>query len=303
MNWRKLAKWAGGGLLTVVLLLVLFASFQIFSFNRAADTVLERPEVRVAASTDSVAIERGRHIAESFGGCFGCHGENLGGQLVEDMGPIGALRASNLTSGNGGVGTDYTDSQLAQTIRWGVRPDGRSLVFMPTQEHNWWPDEDLVAVVSFVRSMPPVDNVVEPSRIGPLGKILGNLGVIPWFSAQMVDPDAPREQVPAPEPTARYGAYLARSCSGCHGENFSGGPIPGAPPSLPTPRNITPHAEGLAGWTFETFMAVVESGNRPDGTPLNPFMPVAGIRAMNDTERTALWAFLQTVEPLSTGTR
>ncbi len=119
----------------------------------------------------------------------------------------------------------------------------------------------------------------------------------------MVAPDGPREEAPDPEPTARYESFLAIGCTGCHGETLAGGAIPGAPSSLPVPLNITPHSEGLADWSFGTFIAMVESGHRPDGTPLDPFMPVDAIRAMNDTERAALWAYLQTVEPFPTGTR
>jgi len=300
---RKLVKWVGGALGAVVLLVVLFAGFQIFSFNRKAAAVVDAPSVRVAVTSDSAVLARGRHVAEALGGCVGCHGENLEGRTVEDMGPIGVFRASNLTRGSGGIGFDYTDDEMARAVRYGVGRDGRSLMFMPSNEHNWWPDEDLTAVISFVRSMPPVDNQVEASRMGPLGKILSNLGVFEMLSARQIDPNAAPETVPAPEPTARYGAYIARGCTGCHGDNYSGGPIPGAPADFAVPRNITPHAEELAGWTEATFNQVIDTGLRPDGTPLDVFMPVASLQAMNPTERTALWAFLQSLEPFPTGAR
>lgn len=303
MNWRRIMKWAGGGLAGIVVLIAIFAGLQMFLFDRMMDEVLERPEARVTLSTDSAVLARGEHLALALGNCMACHGQNLEGRVVEEMGPIGIFIAPNLTRGVGGVGDDYTDDELAMAIRWGVRPDGRSLLFMPTAEHNWWSDDDLTAVVSYVRSVPPVDNTVEPSRVGPMGKVLGNLGVIPWASARMVDPASLPATAPDPEPTARYGFYLGIGCTGCHGESFAGGPIPGAPSSLPVPLNITPHSEGLANWTFETFEAVIESGNRPDGTPLDPFMPIESLRAMDDTERTALWEYLRTLEPLPTGSR
>ena len=213
------------------------------------------------------------------------------------------IRAPNLTMGRGGVIMDYTDGELARAIRHGIGSDGRSLLFMPTPEYNWWPDEDLAAVVSFVRSMPAVDSEIGPTLIGPLGKVLNQFGVLEILSAETIDHDAPPESVPAPEPTARYGAFLARACTECHGEGLSGGKIPGAPSTLAIPANLTPHDTGLGDWTEQQFFEVMESGVRPDGRRLDTFMPIAGIQAMNATERSALWAYLRSVEPRVFGSR
>ena len=201
------------------------------------------------------------------------------------------------------MGAGYTDGELARAIRHGIDSDSRSLLFMPTPEYNWWPDEDLAAVVSFVRSVPAVDSEMEPTVVRPLGKVLNQFGVMELLSAETVDHDAPPEAVPAPEPTARYGEFLARGCTGCHGERLSGGKIPGAPSSLATPANLTPHETGLADWTEDQFFDVMDSGVRTDGRRLDAFMPIAGIQAMNETERGALWAYLRSVTPLEFGNR
>ena len=141
---------------------------------------------------------RGRHLAESIGGCLGCHGPDLAGALVEDLGPVGVIYAPNITQG--GLGAEYSDGELARAIRHGIKLDGRSMLFMPTIEFNWWPDEDLVAVMSFVRALPPVDRTVEPAQLRPLGKLLNQFGVMQMLSAETVDQGAPREVVPDPEP-------------------------------------------------------------------------------------------------------
>ena len=133
--------------------------------------------------------------------------------------------------------------------------------------------------------------------------MLNQFGVMALLSAETVDHDAPAEAAPAPELTARYGAFLARGCTGCHGERLSGGKIPGAPSSLAIPANLTPHETGLGDWTERQFFAVMDSGVRPDGRPLDAFMPIAGIQAMNETERRALWAYLRSVEPLGKAER
>ncbi len=296
-------KWIGGIVGGLMLVAVIVVGVQILRFNRARAMVYDVPSPPIVASTDSAVIARGHHIAASFGGCIGCHGEGLKGGDVDDIGPIGVIRAPNLTRGKGGVGDRYTDQQLARTIRDGVRPDGRTLIWMPTEEHHWWPDEDLQAVVSYVRSVPPVDNEVAPASVKTLGMVLTSFGVVKTLSHEMIDASAPREAVPAPAPTAEYGAFLVRGCKGCHGEHLSGGRIPGAPASLPMPLNLTAHPSGLGGWTKEQFVTLLNTGVRPDGRTLDPFMPIATTRAMNDTEKSAIWAYLHSIEPRPEGER
>ena len=68
--------------------------------------------------------------------------------------------------------------------------------------------------------------------------------------------------------------------------------------------NLTPHDDGLAGWTYDRFAEVLRTGRRPDGTPLRS--PMAGVigytRQMTDLELRALWAYVSTLAPLATGT-
>lgn len=303
MKWKPVVKRFGIGVAVVAGLVVAVALFQIVGFGRAAARTYDVPPFEMVASTDSAVLARGQHLAESLGQCFACHGEDLSGRLVEDLGPIGVIRAPNITRGSGGLGPEYSDSDFARAVRHGVATDGRSLLFMPTIEHNWWPDEDLIALVSYVRSVPPVDSSVDPPAMRPLGKILTQFGAMNFLSASMIDHGAPRNMAPAPAPTAQYGSYLARGCVDCHGERFSGGKMPGAPASLPIPLNLTPHETGLGSWTEDVFMQVLDTGIRPDGRTLDPFMPIAGLRAMNETERKALWAYLRTLEPLEFGNR
>jgi hypothetical protein len=101
-------------------------------------------------------------------------------------------------------------------------------------------------------------------------------------------------------PTPEYGAYVATTCTGCHGATFAGGRIAGAPPDWPAARNITPHpAAGIGRWTEADFERVLTSGVRPDGRMIDTaHMPVRMTRAMTPVERRALWAYLRTVPAL-----
>ncbi|MCH7490140.1 MAG: c-type cytochrome [Gemmatimonadetes bacterium] len=303
MNWKRILKWTGitvGALLGFV---VLFIGFQLWGFGRAVARVYDVPPPDVVASDDSVVIARGQHLAESIGGCQACHGPGMGGQLVEDMGPIGVFHGPNLTTGTGGLGNSYTDGELARAVRHGIKRDGRTVLFMPSMEFNWWPDEDLVAIVSYIRSLPPVDNAEPQSTVGLLGKLLDQFDMLPMTIAPRIDHEGDRPNAPDPEPTAEYGQYLVMSCFGCHGEGLSGGKIPGAPATFPIPSNLTPHETGLAGWTEADFVTLLNTGARPDGSEMDPFMPIAMTSAMNDIEKSALWAYLRTLEPVEFGNR
>lgn len=300
---KRVFKWVGLGLLSIVGVVLLVAAVQIVRFNRAADRDYGVEPLAIEATADSAVLARGRHIAESYGGCTSCHGADLSGTPAEDLGPIGVMSPPNLTRGEGGVGSLYTDGELARAIKHGLRHDGSALLMMPAQDFNWWPEADLQAVVSLVRSMPPVDVTREPTTVAPLGRILAQFGMLPALPATMLDHHAPPEAVPTPEATARYGEYLVRGCKGCHGDGLSGGRIPGTPSSIPEPANLTPHETGLASWTREDFHRLLNTGMRPDGTEVDPFMGTDGTSRLTETEKDAIWAYLQSVQPKERGGR
>ena len=158
------------------------------------------------------------------------------------MGPLGTVTAPNITPA--GRAAAYSDGELARLLLHGVRKDGTSVRFMPVQELNWWPDEDVAAVISYVRSVPAVQKPDGKLEIGLMAKVLDRVGMVKMDVARAIDHEH-RATAPQPEPTPTYGAFIARACIGCHGEHLSGGPIPGAPPSLPIPKNITPDATGI----------------------------------------------------------
>jgi len=74
--------------------------------------------------------------------------------------------------------------------------------------------------------------------------------------------------------------------------------IPGAPPDWPSSRNLTP-AGDLAKWSEADFLRAMQKGARPDGTKLNPVMPVA-FGQMTDVKLKALWTYIQALPPVKT---
>jgi mono/diheme cytochrome c family protein len=208
---------------------------------------------------------------------------------------MGRLVTTNLTSGKGGVLANYTDAQLARAIRHGVKPDGTPTLFMPAQEFNHFTDDDVAALVAYIRSLPPVDNVLPPTKLKMLARVLYVTKKLDLVPAELIDHT--RKPVPiVPGVTREYGEYLAETggCFGCHGRGLSGGAIPGAPPSFPKATNITP--TGIGKWTEVQFMQAMRSGTRPDGRAIDRFMPWEYVGQLTDDELRALWLFLSSVE-------
>ena len=299
---RTISKWLGALVLVLLLCVGGYVAFAASAFGRSMDRVYDVPLPALTASTDPMVIDRGRHLAESVAGCAGgeCHGPDLGGGTPIEMGPLGVFTGPNITTG--GVGAEYTDGELARVLLHGVKRDGRSVRFMPSQDFAWLPDSDLVAIISYVRSMPPVQRADGETRVGLLGKVLDRRNMVLLDVARRIDHEQ-RDQAPPAQATADYGAYLARGCKGCHGDNLSGGRIPGAPSSVPAPTNLTPHETGLQSWAFEDFERALNTGTRPDGSKIDPFMPFEAFGKMNDTEKRALWAYLQSLPPQPFGGR
>lgn len=296
------------GLLGLAVLVAAGAGGWIFMQVSAFDSSLQKkydvPIGTMTLSTDPAVLERGKHIAESFGGCIACHGANLGGGKKEDMGPLGEITYGNITTGKEGRGAEYSDGELLRLLRHGIKKDGTTVRFMPVPDMNWWPDEDMVALISWVRQQPPVDGqpaVMEPSA---MMKVLDRLDNIPVDIARRIDHSKPivKATIPA-TPTKEYGEFLANACKGCHGPNLSGGPIPGGPPSMPVPANLTRHETGLAAYTIDDFKTVLRTGKRKNGKMLDPFMPVEMTKNYTDLETEALFAYLQSVPPATFGNR
>lgn len=280
----------------------LFVWIEVRAFDASVAKRYDVPLPNIVRSTDPQVLARGKHLAESLGGCINCHGSDFGGGGTEDFGPLGSLVYANITTGKGGRGARYSDAQLARLIKHGIKHDGTSVLFMPSTDFAWWPESDVVAVISYLRSMPPVDGDIGIMQPSALMKVLDRLDQMPCDIARRIDH---KQTIVAPTPTVsvEYGSYLARLCTGCHGPTLSGGPIPGAPPSMPIPLNLTPHATGLKGWTLADFRKTLREGTRRNGKRMAPMMPVEITKNFSDVELEALWAYLQTVPAVPFGKR
>jgi mono/diheme cytochrome c family protein len=257
-----------------------------------------RYEIAVAPltiPTDEATIERGRHLVEAVAGCADCHGEDFAGKLFLDAPPF-RLVASNLTAGVGGVAGAYSDADWVRAVRYGVRPDGRPLLFMPVKGFSQLSDADLTAILAYVKSRPPVDNQPGSSALHLLGRALLLAGEY-QLPAETVDLAAAPLVAPPLGRTVEYGEYLTviGNCRECHGENLTGMP-PLEPGSLPS-ANLTLGGR-LQWWSEEDFINAMRTGVRPDGSQITDSMPWRVLANQTDDEVGAIYRYLQTLPKL-----
>lgn len=285
-KWFKRAGIAAGAVVGAVGVL-----FAVAWFKAEADMarVYEVNDPPLVLAGDEAELARGAHLYQ-VAGCVECHGEGGRGKVFIDAGPVARVVAPNLTPA--ALRGRYDVDQLAAAIRHGVGPDGRPLRVMPSGDFIHLTDADTAALVAHLQALPDSDNRPGESEIRPLGRVLHLFGKLHLVPAASLDHSPRRRTSPPPGPTAEYGAYLAQVCTGCHGADWAGQRVPGTPPELPPASNLTPHANGLAGWTEADFVRVFREGKRPDGSDVHPFMPWRTYGVMTDDEVTALWRHL-----------
>ena len=261
-------------------------------------------EAPLALRSDSATLARGEHLATSVGLCVVCHGEDFGGAVYSNAGAVIRVVGPNLTSGRGGRGgrkPGATDVDWERALRHGVHSDSTSLVVMPSEVYTHLTDSDAVALLSYLRQLPPFDRTLPRTRFGPVGRMMLARGKFTVLVAEKT-PRVAHVAALSPDTSIAYGAYLAdiAGCRGCHGLHLSGGRVLG-PPGTPPASNLTPR--GLAGWSETDFMRTIRTGRRPSGAMIDSFMPWPVLGRMTDVELHAIWRYLLTVPPEEFGRR
>lgn len=289
---KKIFKWIGIVLGSLVGLIIVAATTLFLIGNSRLNKTYDFPANDIVIPADAASIEAGRHHVETL--CTHCHTANLSGQLWFSFAPAGTVDSSNLTSGQGGIGGEFTDEDFVRAIRHGVAPDGKP-IFMPAVEaFQNMSDEHLGEVIAYLKTVEPVDNATNGKQFTPLAKILIGIGVIK-LPVEVVNHNT---SVTAPEKAVNveYGEYLVNisGCKDCHGKDLAGGAYPQPGVSLLVP-NITPASE-VNAWTEEQFISTIRSGITPGGHQLNPeLMPWPQISLSTDDELKAIWMYLQSV--------
>lgn len=250
--------------------------------------------------------ERGAYLVQGPMGCGNCHtpfgpegfdfDKDLSGRVVEDNEMFTAV-APNLTPA--GPIADWSDAELARAIREGIRPDGSVIgPPMPFPLYRHISDDDLAAIVAYLRTVPAVESDVPAS--------VYNIPLPPAYGPPIETVAA----VPAGV-TVEYGEYLANvaHCMECHTPFGPQGPMLDTdfgrggfefhgPWGTSVASNLTSHEDGLAGYSDEEIAAMITKAVRPDGSPMMPPMPYGYLAQMTPDDLSALILYLRSVPPL-----
>lgn len=255
-------------------------------------------DVKVNVSPEH--LEKGKRYAAL---CADCHSSQGGGSSVLDGGenfmagpgapPIGAVHPTNLTPA--GELKDWSDGDIIRAIREGVHKSGRPLIIMPAMAFHAMSDEDVQAVVAYLRSQDPVENSLPPTKINVLGAIMLGAGLFPPEIIAAQEPITGAVSTPQTG-TAERGEYLTTimGCRDCHGVDLSGNGPNGAGPNL---------TALLPQWSEEQFVSTIRTGVDPSGHELNPeLMPWKAYgQVLLDDELKDMYTYLHGLTPIVKG--
>jgi mono/diheme cytochrome c family protein len=311
---KKVLVALGAGL---VLLGLTGAAAVLVRWRRTFDA----PYPSIAVSRHPAAVERGRYIVYGPGSCAYCHvpksewprldrGETppLTGNHLFPL-PFGDFYSANLTPDQEtGIGR-RSDGELARTLRYGVLASGHAMI--PFMEYQGMSDEDLGAVIAFLRAQPPVRSPVPPHALTFLGKALFAFAITPRGPTGTPALTSPSGA------TVERGAYLANDlamCVSCHtdrdlrsgtfkGPRFAGGQrmdFAADPDRVFVPPNLTPDpgTGRIARWTEQAFLERFRLGTLIKDS----IMPWGAFARMTDDDLRAIYRYLNTLPAIANDT-
>ena len=258
------------------------------------------------AARGDTGVERGRYLVETIAGCGNCHtplgpdgplpGRHLAGGLVMDEGVFRAVTPNITPDPATGIG-GWSDAQLVRAVREGSRPDG-SLIGppMPFAFYRGLADDDLAAMVAYLRTVPAVVSETGPSTYSfPLPPAYG----------------PPVTSVKAPDRADKvaYGAYLAGPvghCLECHTPLLPTGQRDmtklgwgqaefRGPWGVSVSADLTP--SHLGQWSDAEIVRAITHGISRDGRQLFPPMGFAYYAGVSQEDLGAIVAYLRTLPP------
>lgn len=260
----------------------------------------------VALAQKPSLIERGKYLMEGVVACGNCHiprddkgqlqrDKGLSGGLLVDIAPATAYPGNITPDRDTGIGK-WTDAQLAKAVREGVRPD-KTIIGppMPIGLYRRMADDDLAAIIAYLRAQPAVKNTVPRSTYRvPVPASYG--------------PPVGKVKAPAARDKLRYGKYLVEigHCMECHtplnekGELVlaklgAGGQVIEGPWGKTVSRNLT--STSLKDWTDAQIAKAIREGVDRNGQPYRPPMAFEFYRNINDTDMAAIIAYLRSLKP------
>jgi mono/diheme cytochrome c family protein len=314
---KNAIKMAGLVLAGAICVGVAAASYMVFRKPAIAPPLDRKVEMTPAR------IARGKYLF-TLSDCNGCHSgrdfsrfdgpviESQRGQGVEfpkEMGLPGRIASRNITmdveTGIGG----WTDGEKIRAIREGISRDGTMLFpMMPYARYRKMSDDDVMSLVAYLNTLPPVKHKVERSRVDfPVSVLVKGE---PQPAGSVAPPDHRNRM--------KYGEYLVTmaGCAECHTQSEKGRPKPGRtlaggerfafPGVVVVSANITPDPQtGIGRWSeqdfiekFLSYREYAENGSPKAGPENFTIMPWLDFSQLETDDLRAIYSFLRTQKPV-----
>jgi mono/diheme cytochrome c family protein len=259
-------------------------------------------------------VARGRYLVAGLAGCETCHtpkdwnthggpnqpGMELAGQVIPVSGLPGLIVASNLTPDPETGAARWSDDEIARAVREGIGHDGRTIFpMMPYSAYRLISDEDVAAIIAYIRSVPPVRNPLPATQVKfPIKYLIRS---VPEPLTEPVSGPGPQS-----DPVAR-GKYLTAIGCGCHvptdqqgpirGLEYGGGEVLKGPWGEVTSANITPSPTGISYYDDALFIETMRTGY-VKARKLSSIMPFGEFTNLTDDDLKAVFAYLRTLSPV-----
>ncbi len=285
-----------------------------------------RPTTQETFTATPERLARGEYLVNQAAACGACHSYREGGTLVGGESAAEylaggvmlqegsmAVYVPNITpDAETGIGA-WTDDELARAIRDGVGRDGKFLFpLMPAASYRYISDEDVKAIVAYLRSVPKV----KQTRPRPENQL-------PFFAKAAIGmgmaAHEPARDVPPPkdDPVSR-GEYVSRlgHCWTCHSlksrgprvegdaEFFGGSDNPMVLPGYSkawAPNLTRDEQTGLGRYGKDAFKKALRAGRRLDGkrmaSPMSLLVP--HVSGLTDADLDALAEYLWSLPPVN----
>lgn len=257
--------------------------------------------------------ERGAYVLRA-GGCVSCHTDTpdgsphlAGGRALAT--PFGTFYTSNITPDpEHGIG-GWSAGRFVRAMTQGLSPGGSHYFpAFPYTSYTRMSEQDLIDLKAHLDTVEPVGREVPSHEIDlPFGfrPLLGGWKLL-FFEPGPFEPDPSRSE------SWNRGAYLVNGpghCGECHTprnafgarqqERLLAGTRNG-PDGKPVP-NITPHQDGIGGWSVTDLVFALQTGILPDGDVIGGAMGDVVDDSTSHLERADLEAiaeYLLSLQPL-----
>lgn len=269
---KPVLKWALAATGIAVTLAVLVPSFVWLESEAVIERRYPLASTTVAAVQEAKPIARGAHLV-AIAGCADCHGRDLEGRLLYRDGTL-PIWSSNLRL----LVQTMTDEEFERAIRYGLTPAATSTWAMPAMDYTYMSEDDVVAIVSYLRALAPAGATRPPPHFDMRARFaIVREKLVPVAQRTLESPSSL-------DLGPRYdgGRYLARiACSDCHDTDLTGSAD-------------TPDLSTVAHYDRSQFFALLRAGRGANGIALKTMQRLAGARfhAFADYEIDALYDYL-----------